>query len=377
MKAFIPIVLALAGIANAPAFAENATGALGANYNEHFEDVDYRDLEKAQTHWVRIFLPMPQVDAEGAAGPGAVRTILDVHEHGYRTLLTLKWPYNHRDFPKPGSDGMKRELARLDQVLPMVMGKVDILEIGNEPFIESRTEDRDADLNVFYETMARRVIAYREAHCGGECPTRLYMGALNQLQKAGRRTKTAERWMAFVKATPQIAGVDIHPHITDIEESRAFLSYVLPRMRADQSFIATEFSLIWWWNDQMKRPVSPTFAKMYGLPSDTRNWQVIAQALKEPFGKSKWDDFLALSPWFEEHRHYLRAQMKIFRDTGRLDVATYGFKQGSSMSANFGPDKTPWLINSVFAPRTVRPNPDGSAPYGYAWIEDFRALQTR
>src|SRR3546814_10104329 len=43
-----------------------AQGALGANFNEHYEDVDYRELDSAGAQWIRLFLPMPQVD-RGAA----------------------------------------------------------------------------------------------------------------------------------------------------------------------------------------------------------------------------------------------------------------------------------------------------------------------
>jgi hypothetical protein len=351
-----------------------AQNALGANYNEHFEDVDYRDLDKAKDRWIRLFLPMPQLD-QGAASHGAVRTILAAGEHGYKTIFTLKWPFLQGDFPQPGSPEMERELARLDAVLPLVMGKVDILEIGNEPYIESRREDRDLDLNAFYEAMAARIIAFRRQHCGETCRTRLFMGSLTQLELPGHETPSTERWMAYVKATPEIAGVDIHPHVTTIGQTHPYLDYVLPRMRPDQTFIVTEFSLIWWWEKQMKQPVSPAFAVQYRVAPETRNWQVIKAALDQPFAKKKWDDFLALSPWFESRKHYLRNAMAMFRGTGRLAVATYGFKQGSSMSTDFGPKKTPWLINSVFAGRTIQPNADGSAAPNYAWLDDFRALQ--
>jgi hypothetical protein len=352
----------------------HAQAALGANYNEHFEDVDYHELEEAHARWVRIFLPMPQVDA-GAAQHGAVRTILEVGTHGYHTMLTLKFPYNRKDFPRPGTPAMDRELARVDAVLPLVMGKIDILVIGNEPFIESRKEDWDEDFSIFYETIAKRVIAYRQQHCGAGCKTRLYMGALNQMWKPAWRTPTTERWMAFVKATPEIDGVNIHPHVNDIAESKAFLDYILPRMRPDQKFTVTEFSLVWWWEKQMQQAVSPAYAQRYHLPAGTQNWQVIGAALQEPLPKAQWDDFLRLSPWFEEHKHYIRNQMKMFRETGKLAVATYGFKQGSSMSNAWGPKKTPWLINSIFAGRTIKPNADGSAAPNYAWIDDFIAEQ--
>ena len=351
-----------------------AQGALGANYNEHFEDVDYRDLERADAKWVRLFLPMPQLD-NGAAEHGAVKTVLEASGRGYKTIFTLKWPYNRSDFPKAGTGEFTRELARLDAVLPLVMGKVDILVIGNEPYVETREKDRDRDLNVFYEAMAARVIAYRNASCGDECKTRLYMGALNRLDLKKNRTESTERWMEFVRTTPEIEGVNIHPHVPAIELSQPFLDYILPRMRPEQKFIATEFSLVGWWAQNMRKPVNPAFADKYEAPRTAQNWQIVKAALETPFPKAQWDDFLRMSPWFENRKHYLANQMRMFRATGRLAVATYGFKQASSMSANFGPEKTPWLLNSVYAARTVRPNPDGSAAFNYAWIDDFRRIQ--
>jgi hypothetical protein len=364
---------AAAAIACLPGAAQ-AQSALGANYNEHYEDVDYRDLEKADARWIRLFVPMPQID-RGAAEHGAVKATLDAHARGYKTILTLKFPYNRGDFPKAGTPAFARELARVDAVLPLVVGKVDILVVGNEPYIESRGQDRDLDLNAFYEAMAKRVINYRARACLGDCKTRLYMGALNRMDLKKNQTASTERWMAFVKATPELDGVNIHPHIPAIQASKPFLDYILPRMRPEQKFIVTEFSLVWWWQQNMKGVVAPAFADKYQAPRNAQNWQMIKAALETPFRKEQWDDFLRMSPWFENRKHYVANQMKMFRDTGRLAVATYGFKQGSSMSNNFGPDKTPWLLNSVFAPATIRKNADGSAAPNYTIFDDFKALQ--
>src|SRR3546814_15893738 len=108
---------------------------------------------------------MPQVD-RGAAEHGAIRTTLEAGARGYKTIFTLKWPQNDRDFPKAGSAAFARELARLDAVLPLVMGKVDILVIGNEPDLETREQDRDLHINAFYETMAGRIIHHRRTNLG-------------------------------------------------------------------------------------------------------------------------------------------------------------------------------------------------------------------
>jgi hypothetical protein len=61
---------ALGAVASMVPAAAHAQGTLGANYNEHVEDVNLRELDSASAHWVRLFLPMPQVD-RGAAEHGA------------------------------------------------------------------------------------------------------------------------------------------------------------------------------------------------------------------------------------------------------------------------------------------------------------------
>ena len=104
-------------------------------------------------------------------------------------------------------------------------------------------------------------------------------------------------------------------------------------------------------------------------------WQVIKGAIDQPFPQQKWDDFLSLTPWFEDHKYYLREQVEKFRGTGKLAVATYGVGQDAAMVDNFGPDKTPWLLNSMFCPHTVQPGKDGLPGRNRAWIDDFRALQ--
>lgn len=376
MGILIAAMAALVATSGAPAAAPPAPldGALGANFNEHFEDVDFAQLRRANDHWIRGFLPMPQVNPADPGAHRAIATTLAAERQGFATILTLKFPMKKTGIPRAGTPAFARAIEELDAVLPLVIGKVDILEIGNEPFIEAPKRQRNRALNDFYEAMARRVIAYRAEHCPGVCRTRLFMGALNRLSDPTWRTAATDRWLAFVRETPEIAGVDIHPHIHSIEESKAFLAYVLPRLRADQQFIATEFSLVWYWRQHLGDRVPASFASRYGVSSKTKVWQEIAAALAKPVPQREWDDLLTASPWFSAERNYLTDQMAIFRKTGRLAVATYGFKQGSSMTHHFGPDSVPWLLNSVIASRTVQPHADGTAGTNPYWFDEFRRL---
>lgn len=352
-----------------------ALGALGANYNENLDQLNYRELRTARASWVRGFYTLPEADEVPPAQSDTIRVIREAHARGFHTLLSLKFPKAGIPFARPGSEEMSAELARLDRVLPLVLGTVDVVTIGNEPFIESMPNQRDERLNQFYETVANHVIETRAELCGVNCPTHLFMGALNRLDLPENRTPAVERYLAFVRETPEIEGVDLHPHVPDEARIQGFLDYTLPRLRPDQTFLVTEFSLVWYWQQHMTDRIPAAFAQRYGYAPDTQVWQVIGEAIEHPFPSHKWNDLLSQSPWFQSKKHFLRDEMARFRSTGRLAVATYGFGQIPSMTAEWSATKPPWLLNSVFATLTVQHRDQAMSTPGYAWIDDFRRLQ--
>lgn len=348
-------------------------GALGANFNQNLDSVVFKELDLARAFWVRGFLPMTAVVEPDPGEHFAVQTILSLARRGHGTVFSLKFPYDNDSFPESGSAEMEAELARVDAVLSHVIDHVDILTIGNEPFIESLPDERDERLNEFYETVAKRVITYRREHCSGEKVAALYMGALNRLDLADRHTPAAERWMTFIRETPELEGVDIHPHVEHPDAADAFLDYILPRMRADQTFLVTEFSLVWHWKAHLRDTIDPDFALKYDLDPSVEVWEVIRAAIDAPFPSSKWEDFLASCPWFVEHSDFLIDELARYRETDQLAVATYGFRQDGLMSQDFDADKDPWILNSVFAPYTVQSEDADQAAPGH-WLESFRRL---
>jgi hypothetical protein len=347
-------------------------GVLGANFNGDPSELKFAALEDIEATWLRGFFPMRDADDGSIADKPQIKKLLTAGERGYGTVLSLKFPYNENPIPTPDSDAWKTAFARLERVMPVVMGKVDILVIGNEPFVESLPEDRNDRLNVFYENLAQRVIAYRDRNSATR--TKLYMGALTH--RAAWRTDATNRWMSFVEKTPAIDGVDIHPHLAAPDGGQKYLEYVLPLMRREQKFLATEFSLVHLWGDHLTDPVSAEFAKCYNEEQGKQVWEVIRGSIDgQPFSQKKWDDFLSMHAWFENNKTFLRDQVEKFRSTERLAVATYGVTQDDAMTSNFTEKSTPWLLNSLFCPYTVQPGSDGLPGRNRVWIDQFRALQ--
>lgn len=376
MKALpcIALSLLIAAAGSAAAQAVPLNGSLGANFNGEYRDVNFNDLRNAHTEWLRGFINMNNVDAQNPGAELAISTTLSAEAQGFHTIFTLKWPFQKSAIPAPSSQRYSQAIQQLDAVLPLVMGKVDIIEIGNEPYWETPAGQRDHRLNDFYEAMAVHIIAYRKMHCEAPCRTRLFMGALNRLNRPEvRNAGWVKRWLEFARSTPEIDGVDIHPHVNSLAASRPYVEYVVKRLRPDQKFLATEFSLVWYWKSHLNDQVPLAFARKYKAPASLTIWQAIAAALNQPFSQQEWNDLLEGSPWFAAQSQYIDQEVALFRSTGRLAVACYGFEQGASMTRAFGPKSVPWLLNSVYARRTVRAG-SGSAPTNPYWLASFQRL---
>ncbi|MFJ5290953.1 hypothetical protein [Streptomyces sp. NPDC088348] len=352
-------------------------GALGVNFNEDPSDMDFAEMKALSAKWVRGFVPMTDdLDQQTATQQRAVARLLDASGNGFSTILSMKFPFqtHAQPLPKAGSTEMEAQLKRVDRVLDAVMGKTDILTIGNEPFLETRKDERDARLNVFYEYVAEHVIAYRSRKFPQGCKTRLYMGALNHLDRKEARTQATERWVAFVNRKPEIEGLDIHPHVDSLQAAGQYVQYVVSRLDKGKKFLATEFSLVLLWQKHMGDTIPAAYAEKYKVSPNTRVWQVIGNAIKKPFPQERWDDFLTMSPWFASNKDCLTQQVQMFRETGKLAVATYGVVQIESMQTGWGPDKMPWIINPLYANRTVREE-NGKTGRTTVWFDSFHGLQ--
>jgi hypothetical protein len=357
--------------------APPASGVLAANVNQTLEKIDYAQLRAVSGTWVRGFYPMTDADEGDPAAQTGFAKLLQAAAHGYGTVLTMKFQYRDKAIPTPGSPAMQTALARLDKVLAAAMGKVDILTVGNEPFFETSKADRATPrINEFYEALALHTIHYRQAHGGADCRTRIYMGALTALDRPGAETTQTRRWMTFTAGTRSIAGVDIHPHVSSTAGAQTYVDYVLPFLRDDQKFLATEFSLVLLWKQHMNDPVSPAFARRRDIAQGTPVWQVVKDAARSPLDEEKWNGFLLSNPWFAANKNFLTEQMGRFRSTGKLAVAGYGLVQATPIP-DFSPNTTPWVLNSVFCPYVCKPEPNGLPGRTRIWGEEFRALQHR
>jgi hypothetical protein len=371
-KAFI-FLIGLLVTTTAPAFSQEA---LGVNYNQFLKSIQEQEISQVHATWVRGFLDMHQLGNQDPSQNPDIQAILEAKAHGRRTILNLKWNYETEPFPTPGSAAMTQEVDQLNRVLPVLLGKVDILVIGNEPFIETESTQSGQPLVAFYETMANDVIGYWNSHPDAAHATQLYMGAFTRLDLPQNRTASVQWMLGYIASHQELSGPDLHMHMPDFAANQLMLSYVIPWLRPDQKFLVTEFSLVLLWYQHLSDAISPDFTSRYNLPSTLEVYQFINLALQNPVPDAEWRDFLESCTWYVQQKEFLSNAYNLFRGTGKLGVANYGMLQSWTKDVSFTATSMPWLLNALFASATVKPRQNGSAYENFPWGGEFTKLQT-
>ncbi|MCW0481590.1 LamG-like jellyroll fold domain-containing protein [Gaoshiqia sediminis] len=348
---------------------------MGVNFNEslfHAEDV--AKLDRTETTWVRgffDFFPYYENPDRLTDPDDQLEDFLNLKNSGYKTILSIKWNFHNKSYPDTVSAEIAAYNEFLERFLDRVWGKIDIIVVGNEPYIESMNDyERNTKLAPFYQYMCNRVHEYR----AGKEDIPIYFGAFNRLYDFYRNTEGVLKMFEFVKEAPWIEGVDLHIHHKEYNDIVSMYSYANDKIREDQKILITEFSLVFWWQDHTSDLISSEFASQYGYSTDMLVHQYISNALNNRRTKEEWDDFLSSCSWFEQRKNYLWETYELLSQYESFHVATYSYQ--ISWGLNFNENTVPWLLNNLIAATTIEDDPQtGQKQFNYAFIDDFLKIQ--
>lgn len=348
---------------------------MGVNFNEslfHAEDV--AKLSRTKTTWVRGFFDFfsyYENQNRLSDANDQLDDFLNLKSAGFKTILNIKWNFHNKSYPDTTSTEIAAYNEFLQRFLNRVWEKIDIIVVGNEPFIESMNdEERNKRLAPFYQYMCTRVRDYRI----GKNAVPIYFGAFNRLYSNFRDTEGVLKMLQFAKEKPWIEGIDLHIHHKENNEFVSMYSYANDRIRDNQKILITEFSLVFWWADNTRNLIPSDFAAKYGYNTDMLVHQYIYLALNNRRPKQEWDDFLRMCPWFESRKNYLMEVYELLSQYKSLNVATYSYE--INWNTNLDGNTVPWLLNNLIAAVTVEDDPQtGWKQFNYSFIDDFKKIQ--
>lgn len=366
-----------AALCAAMAVIGSVTGAqastLGVNYNGLTRNYQKSDVDRTGATWVRAFVDVTRLYKQGAstiATDPDLMGLVKAHNDGFKIILNLKYNFTGSDFPSDANSQAFKDLrAFTTQLLNQVFPSVDIIVVGNEPFIESDPADRDNDLVLFYKHMANHVITYNR-NSGRNIP--LYVGAFNNLEEPAWQTQAAKDLIAYARNTPGVTGIDLHLHTASIAQMQQAIDWAKGQLGPGKSIISTEFSIKNYFKNQLGKTINAAFAAQYGVDPSWKVYQYLNYALQHPRPRPEWVDFLKDSDWFMSHHLALENADKLFDSEG-LVIATYSLRQSQS---SIGPNSDPWMLNALYCNQSCIPNPSTGLPqFNYQWIDSFRARE--
>jgi hypothetical protein len=373
-----------------------AAFTFGGNVNERFHWLTPVALDETKTTWVRGFIPASEFmtgkrSFDSDEGILALRKAAD---SGHKVILSIKWDCTQKGeagpVPAPGSAGEAKWFAFADQLLRATSGKVAILVVINELFVDTQPNDLAPGMDgqvpmvLFLQRLTAHLAAEHLLASDGS-PLPIYTGGFTRLDFARNQDHIATKEMLqWANADPRIAGVDFHLHQPDLatsEQALRFMHKAVPH----KPLMITEFSLVWKWKKHLPDQIGSgqegkEFAKEHGISEKMTVADFLNQTFDHPVDEATWQQFLKSQAWFDPH--YLDEIAPMMRANG-VRVATYALTLnplpetagGALKPRRVTEDTVPWFLNDLLVPGlAVSPNP-GREPQNYGFFQSYVASQ--
>lgn len=358
------------------------TYQMGVNLNEQVDLADMEDVSDTKTKWIRCFIEFIDLYKSATINTDPkIAAFTALKSKGYNTVLSLKFNFLANGFPSVNSSDWNNYLNFINTVLDKVMPYTDVLIVGNEPFIEAAQSTWNEPLNSFYRAACDKVHAY---FLQNKINKPVFLGAFDNLYSADKQANAGyNNLFAFARATPYLAGVDLHIHHNSDADMATALSFAKNKIRDDQKIVVTEFSLMPYWRSYNNTDISPQFIAAADANSDDRifpppanlvkNYQYIDYALKNPRPAQEWYAFWQYSPYLEARKDYLCTAYHAFQVAGDVYLTFYALRQSYPLNADFTVNTAPWVLNGLFVNRSVE-QLNGRNQKSYSFLDQFQEI---
>lgn len=378
MKAIKKMILVLLCICGDVSLAQE----LGANFNHNAEIIDFKYLEKVEVDWVRTTPRIiDYVHGElSVQNDPALEKVIEAGKKGYKIAFGFRWDFkmHNMQIPASGSSEEKKLFDTARQILHKVGPYVDIFKLGNEPNLETLTEDMKLNSNgkiplleFTNRLLYQVVLPYFKKET--EKNPDIYVGSFPALfEERFQKNEAVLGLLEYTQHNSDISGLSLHLHIedtTEIDEAFKFARKIVK----EKPIIIPEFSLHRLYKKKLSEPLNGTergegFANKYNHDPEMKLFEWFSIANTNRVGAKQWDELFESRDWFT--KDFFDIYFNRFQQYGVV-LATYPlFRQ--SCPKNMSANSPAWFINPIFCQKSLEINSDGDFSENPLWAESFK-----
>lgn len=355
---------------------------LGANFNHNAEIIDFEYLEKVEVNWVRTTPRIiDYVNGElSVENDPALQKVIEAGKKGYKIAFGFRWDFkmHNMQIPASGSSEEKKLFDTARQILHKVGPYVDIFKLGNEPNLETLTEDMKLNSNgkiplleFTNRFLYQVVLPYfkKEAEKNPD----IYVGSFPALfEERFQKNEAVLGLLEYAQNNPDISGLSLHLHIEDTTEIDEAFKFVRKIVK-EKPIIIPEFSLHRLYRKKLPEPLNSTekgedFAIKYNHDPEMKLFEWFSIANTNRVDAKQWDELFESRHWFT--KDFFDIYFDSFQKY-RVVLATYPLFQ-QSCPENMTENSPAWFINPIFCQKSLEINSDGDFSENPLWAESFK-----
>ena len=358
---------------------------LGANYNHDPDLIELDLLERSGVRWVRV-TPRFYRYLNGELNPETdegLQRVIDASNAGYQVIFGWRFDFKQNDenIPVPGSAREREMFDIASRVMARLGTSIDIFTLGNEPNLETLTEDlvfqsshNGVPLVVFTERLLTEVFERFYNLRPSIKKPEVYAGSFPALfENRWQTNEGVNGLLQFAQQDDRVTGFALHLHISnfnEVDQSFAHARSIIP----DKPFIVTEFSLHRLYRNNISEalnvnPAGADFAAKYGHSPGMQLFEWYQYANNNKIQPVELDDLFKTRDWF------IPGYLDVYREKfeqNNVVIATYPILQQSAPLV-FNTGSPLWFLNPVFMQVTLARDENDQLGANPLCAEDYLA----
>ena len=371
------------------------TTSIGANFNENIQEIAgvYNELNATGTEYIRSFINITPYLKRNTAGITGINTnavamstlpaqfvAVKTQVPKAKLVLSIKIVFKNLpgEVPSKGSEGVRHVIDCVLQLLEKdnLGNSIDVLVLGNEPMWENgENVANPVNYADFVAAFASAASSWRVSKGWNY---KIFAGALNRVSVQDSINANVGAIIDAASASPDIDGLDIHLHNSEVEECEVSLKVVREKYMFTKQLMCSELSMVWKLNKLMNTKLG-SWGPDHGYSSTMKRYEWLNQASAKALNGTPVSSEEFLSFFMDGIPDYPRNWFTTYYDAFLKYDVSFVTPRFSAVESDeeYTAGSTMWALGAIFSARFLGRAADGSMNPSPLMFPEVKAARLR